>query len=171
MAVDPRLGWLILALLAGNSAYYVIAGRASEALESLAWYVLLILFMLESSRQHQRRGTTALALMRGARWIATVAIAASGVMFVREQEWLDATNAALWIAVVVMLEIELRHPARLAVHHRLFTGLAASLYGALAALVLIWLVRGEWMDGWDAALWLAAFGILELGLLNTTNTF
>jgi len=44
---------------------------------------------------------------------------------------------------------------------------AALLYAALGILVVIWLVRGEWMDAWDAALWLAAFGVLEMDLLHT----
>jgi hypothetical protein len=84
---------------------------------------------------------------------------------VREQEWLDASNLFLWIAVVVLLEIEVRRPAFVAAHHQAFARTALLLYAALGVLVLIWLGRGEWINAWDAALWLAAFGLLELNLL------
>lgn len=155
----------LFALLGCNTVYYLIAGRFSEALESIAWYVLLILFTLESAGDHVRRSAATLTLMHGARLLATLAIAASAVLYVREQEWLDAINLALWIAVVALLEIEVRRPAMIAAHRRAFEVTAALLYGGLALLVLIWLARGEWMDAWDAALWLAAFGLLELRLL------
>lgn len=164
MAFDPRLACVILVLLAGNTAYYVIAGRLSEALDSLAWYALLILFALESLRS--RRPRAAVLLMHGVRGLATLAIAVSAVLYVREGEWLDAINVCLWIAVVLLLEIEVRHPARVAARRQLFSRVAAGLYGTLAVLVLIWLAQGAWMDAWDAAVWLTAFGALERGLLS-----
>ncbi len=164
-----RLELAILALLAANTGYYILAGRASEALDSLAWYVLLILFTLESARAPSWRTPRKLAIMRGARVLATLAVAATAVLYVHEAQWLDAINLGVWIAVVVLLEIEVRDSARDTVHatlrRRAFAPAAALLYTALAVLVLIWLARGEWMDAWDAALWLAAFGLLELGLL------
>jgi hypothetical protein len=170
VALSPRLAFVILGLLACNTVYYIIAGRLSEALDSLAWYALLILFALESARSHQRRPAGTLALMRGVRGLATLAIAVTAILYVREREWLDAGNLFLWIAVVVLLEIEVRHPARVAAHHRAFALTASLLYVALGVLVLIWLGRGEWMDAWDAALWLAAFGVLELNLLRPPVT-
>lgn len=167
MAFDPRLACVILVLLAGNTSYYLIAGRLSEALDSLAWYALLILFALES--RHSRRRRWAVLLMHGVRALATLAIAVSAVLYVREGEWLDAINVGLWIAVVLLLEIEVRHPARVAARRPLFSRVAAVLYGALAVLVLIWLAQGAWMDAWDAAVWLAAFGALERGLLSRST--
>jgi hypothetical protein len=165
VALNPRLSLALFGLLACNTAYYLIAGRTSEALESLAWYTLLILFALEAARNHHRRSGKVLLLMRGARALATVAIAVSAVLYVREQQWLDAGNLLLWIAVVALLEVEVRYPAHVASRHRAFALTAALLYAALGILVLVWLARQQWMNAWDAALWLAAFGVLELGLL------
>jgi hypothetical protein len=160
-----RLELVVLALLAANTAYYIFAGRASEALDSLAWYVLLILFTLESARGQAWRTPKMLALMRGARGLATLAVAVTAVLYVREQAWLDAINLLLWIGIVALLEMEVRYPAFIAAHQRAFTLTAALLYAALGILVLIWLAQGEWMDAWDAALWLTAFGLLEIDLL------
>jgi hypothetical protein len=165
MAADARLGWLILGLLACNTTYYLFAGRLSEALESLAWYALLILFKLESARSHSHRKAQALQLMRGVRLLASCAIVVTAVLYLLEQEWLDAINLSLWVAVVAMLEIEVRHPAAVAARHRAFARTAALLYSGLGVLVLVWLTRKEWMDAWDAAMWLTAFGLLELKLL------
>ena len=157
-----RLGALLFALLACNTAYYIVAGRFSEALESVAWYALLILFILETVR---RRSARVLAAMRGLRMLATLTIATTAVLYVREKEWLDAANLLLWITVVALLEVEVRRPAAIAVHRKAFTSAAALLYAALGVLVLVWLAIGKWMNAWDATLWLAAFGILELDLL------
>jgi len=160
-----RLQAAIFALLAGNTIYYILAGRFSEALESVAWYALLILFLFEASRARQSLVPGALLLIHGLRLLATFAILTSAVLYVREQEWLDATNLLLWIAVVVLLEFEIQRPATVAAHRSAFALSAALLYAALGLLVLVWLARGKWMNAWDATLWLAAFGILEMDLL------
>jgi hypothetical protein len=62
-----RLELVVLVLLAANTTYYIFVGRASEALDSLAWYVLLILFTLESARAQLWHSAKTLLLMRGAR--------------------------------------------------------------------------------------------------------
>lgn len=168
MASHPlwaRFGALIFGVLACNTIYYIIAGRFSEALESVAWYALLILFLLEARRGQRLLATRELAAVHGMRLLATLAIAFSAVLYVGEKEWLDATNLFLWLAVVALLEIEVRRPVSVAANRQACTVTAALIYSALGVLVLIWLTRGEWMDAWDAAWWLAAFGLLERDLL------
>lgn len=165
MARRQATALVILGLLAVNTVYYAFAGRFSEAMESLAWYALLILFAFEGLRGKRRPGAPALALVHATRALATLSIAATAVLYVREREWLDAANLLLWIAVVVVLEFQVRLPAFAAAHPRAFARSAVMLYTALGVLALVWLARGEWMDAWDAALWLAAFALLELGLL------
>lgn len=169
MGMHARVSAFILALLACNSTYYLIAGRASEALDSVAWFVLLILFMLESARAARLASSGALRIVRAARLVAAVAVGAAAIGYVSEREWLDAANIFLWIAVVALLESEVRYPAAVARRRRAFTGAATLLYSGLAALAAVWLARGEWMDAWDAALWLTAFGVLELDLLRASE--
>jgi len=164
-----RLQAALLLLLACNTAYYIIAGRFSEALESVAWYALLILFLLETTRARRGASLLALRVNHGLRLAATLAITLSAVFYVAEKEWLDAANLLLWISVVALLELEIRRPAAVAAHRNLFTRTAALLYAALGALALVWLTRGEWMDAWDAVLWLSAFGALELDVLHTSG--
>ena len=97
--------------------------------------------------------------------LATLAIAASAVLYAREREWLDAANLLLWIAVVALLEIEVQRPAAVAAHPKAYARTAVVLYAALASLVVVWLINGKWMNAWDATVWLAAFGLLELNML------
>ncbi len=164
MTTHARTHVTLIALLACNTIYYIVAGRVSQALDSVAWYALLILFLLETLRTRPLT-TRAQTFNHALRLVATLAIAASAVLYVREHEWLDATNLFLWIAVVALLEIEIRRPAAVAAHRKAYTLTAALLYAALAILVMVWLARGKWMDAWDAALWLTAFGLLEMDVL------
>ncbi|MCW5576043.1 MAG: hypothetical protein KIT13_08105 [Burkholderiales bacterium] len=50
MARTDALKPAIFALLAVNAAVYATAGRLSEGLDALAWYLLLALFELETRR-------------------------------------------------------------------------------------------------------------------------
>jgi hypothetical protein len=82
-----------------------------------------------------------------------------------ERDSLDAINTALWIAVVVLLEIEVRRPREVTRFRSLFKFTAVGLYASLALLVLIWAWRGEWVDAYDALLWLIAFATIEMDVL------
>lgn len=160
----------IFALLAANAVIYATTGRASEGIDALAWFALLVLFEIENRCPrwtHMTRNAVALDLLR---LIAAAGIAISALAFVREGEWLDALNAWLWIGVVAVLELEVRAPLFSARHRRLATGLSVMLYAALGAVALAWFAHGEWFDGYDAVLWITAFALIEMDLLRTAAT-
>lgn len=154
----------LFALLAVNAAVYAADGRFSEGLDALAWYLLLVLFALEARYPHwtrRPRVAQALGLLRA---LAAIAVVIAAIAYLQEREWLDATNALLWISVVLVLELEVRLPAA-AMRHRSALALSSFLlYAALAAVAFTWLLRGEWLDGYDALLWIAAFALIELEL-------
>lgn len=159
----------IVSLLAVNAAVYAFSGRTSEGLDALAWFALLVLFAIETRcPQWTRipRNAVALDLLR---LLAASAILWAAIAFVREQEWLDALNAWLWIGVVAVLELEVRAPTWITRHQRLAIAVSTVLYGALAAVAAAWFMQGEWFDGYDAALWITAFALLELDLLHRTS--
>jgi hypothetical protein len=87
------------------------------------------------------------------------------LLYVREKEWLDATNVLLWLAVVALLEFEVWRPTAIAAYRKAYTLTAALLYMGLGILILVWFAQGRWMNAWDATLWLTAFGLLEINLL------
>lgn len=152
---------VLLALLAVNCSLYALHGTAGEAVDSFAWFVLLVLFYSETSAQAGTRGELLAVSIRYARLGAAAAVVIATRAYADEAAWLDAANSALWIAVVLLLEAQVRYPAYALERRTGFTVIAAVLYGALGVLPLAWLMRGEWLSAYDAALWLAAFATIE----------
>jgi len=160
----------IFALLALNAGIYATTGRFSEGLDAFAWFVLLVLFEIETRCPRWTRIPRNALVLDLLRLIAAVGVAIAAFSFIREQEWLDAANAWLWIGVVAVLELQLRAPLFVARHRSAFTGTSLTLYGALAVVALVWLIHSEWLDGYDALLWIAAFALIEMDLLRLANS-
>ena len=159
----------VFALLVVNTGIFLASGTPSEALDAIAWLILLALFQLETGYGEALRARTILAVVHAIRWVALAAVGIAAAGFLSNEEWLDAVNSALWIMVVVLLELEVRRPAAVAAHRASFTAAAAALYAGLGAVVLAWLWRGEWFDAYDAALWLTAFATIELNILEAAR--
>lgn len=160
--------WLkavVFALLALDTGIFLRSGTLSEGLDSIAWLILLALFELETGFGRVLRARSVIAAVHGIRFTALVAVGAAAAGFLYNKEWLDAANSGLWIAVVALLELEIRRPATVAVHRARFTAAAATLYSGLGVLVFVWVWRGEWFDAYDAALWLIAFATIEMKVL------
>lgn len=80
----------------------------------------------------------------------------------------DVINAGAWILVVVVLEVEVRllgseHalPRRL---KPVLNSIKFLLYAVLALAAIYWGIDGDFLDFWDAALWLFAFVFIEMNV-------
>jgi peptidoglycan/LPS O-acetylase OafA/YrhL len=156
----------LFALLSLNTAVFLASGTPSEALDSIAWLTLLVLFELETGYIGRLREGRSISAVRALRLAAAAALVAAMTGYVHEKEWLDSLNVGLWCAVIALLEFEVRRPD-VAMRHRVpFAVAALALYSGLLALVAAWLWRGEWFDAYDAALWLVAFATLEMDVLS-----
>lgn len=155
----------MFALLILNTGIYLVSGTLNEGIDSIAWLALLALFQLETGSGQALRLRPAIAAVHGIRLACLAAVGAAAAGFLYNSEWLDAANSGLWIAVVVLLEVGVRHPAAVAAQRARFTAVAATLYAGLVAVVFVWLWRGEWFDAYDAALWLVAFATIEMNIL------
>lgn len=81
--------------------------------------------------------------------------------------WTDVINSAAWILVVVVLEVEVRLQLRGALTDAVMRGtlvIKYLLYATLFAAALYWGYAGDFIDVWDAALWLFAFIFIELNV-------
>ncbi len=154
------VSYALFLALAANLAVFAWRGELTEALESAAWLALLLMFDLECGRPEWLHAARRHAL-DALRAVAIVAVVIAETAYVLDEDWLDAANAALWIAVVVLLESEARWPLWTARHRAVFKTIAGTLYLGLGVLVCAWLWRGDFFDAWDATLWLAAFVLLE----------
>jgi hypothetical protein len=157
---------LILALLIMNAALYAAAGRLSAALDSLAWLMLLLLFQVESECGESRLLKRFTAVIHAVRAAAILGLALAGSGFLREHEWLDVMNSVLWIALVLLLECEVRLPGLVARWYGVFLTMGGGLLAALSGLVVAWVWQGEWFEAYDAMLWIIAFATLEVDLLS-----
>ncbi len=160
--------WLkaaLFALLGCNVSAYILSGTLSEALDATAWLVLLVLYELETDFGGRFREGRTGAAFRGARLAAAAAVCAAAAGYVRDKEWLDVINSGLWIAVVILLEVEVRHPGAVAAHRGRFVGAVVVLYAGLGSTVLAWIWLDEWFNAYDALLWLAALVVIEMNIL------
>jgi hypothetical protein len=79
----------------------------------------------------------------------------------------DVVNASVWLLVVLLLEADVRLQEK-----NRFEGMALYvsttakfvLYSILALAVVAWMVTGDFVDWWDAFLWLVAFVFIELNV-------
>ncbi len=81
--------------------------------------------------------------------------------------WTDLINSATWILVCVVLEVEVRLQLRGKLSDRIMNVskyLKLVLYGTLFCGAGYWGYAGDFLDFWDAALWLFAFIFIELNV-------
>jgi hypothetical protein len=82
---------------------------------------------------------------------------------------IDVINASAWLMVVIIMEAEVflelldRFDTRWV---RISKWLLGPLYLVLLSCAGYWLRHGEWLDAWDALLWLIAFAFIELNILD-----
>ncbi len=81
--------------------------------------------------------------------------------------WTDVINSAAWILVVIVLEVEVRLQLRGLLTDRIMRGtlvIKYVLYATLFAAAGYWGYAGDFIDIWDASLWLFAFIFIELNV-------
>ena len=95
-------------------------------------------------------------------------IDAQGLANSKALAWVDVVNAAAWLLVVLVLEIDVRLQER----NRFFgaalktsNAIKAFLYLFLLLVAIYWSVNGDFLDFWDAFLWLVAFFLIELNVI------
>jgi len=153
---------VLFALLAANAVWFALGPSPSKAIDACAWLVLLALFVAETDFGHLLEAGRSRMLVRTARLVAGVGVVAATIGYIFEDNLLDTVNCVVWIAVVILLEIELRFPALAVRASYAFRASALTLYGTLGVLVVLWAAQGMWIDAYDAVLWLIAFGAIEM---------
>ena len=92
----------------------------------------------------------------------------AGLVHIRLLAWADAINAMVWILIVIILEIEVRlqeHERLTDFRVKVFGAVKVVFYSVLLLLAFYWGFDGDFVDFWDAFLWLVAFFFIEMNVV------
>lgn len=105
----------------------------------------------------------ALMQIGGTQIIGTVEAARAA----RNLTLIDIINAADWLLIVVLLELEVNLQLRNLLSDRLLLAskfIKGILYSTLLFCAIYWGILGDFLDFWDAFLWLLAFVFIEMNI-------
>lgn len=156
----PKFKLAILALLTLNVFIYAVNDTMTSAVDALVWVALLLMFELETLKAAPIAGRTL-------HWIRNVLITVIVLVFgsyIRDNEWLDVVNSLLWFALIALLELEVRWPRKVLEHQQVFWLITVAVFTGLVAMVAAWIWQADWLDAYDAALWIAAFATIEVDI-------
>jgi hypothetical protein len=162
------LKYTLYALLAFNIYLFATRETVVEALDSLGWVILLGTFEYESSSLHENYSSKReqYALI-GAQCIGYALALHAAAAYALAGEWLDLTNAVAWLLVCAAIGYDIYAPGDYGGREwRLRNAIKIALYGALVAIAVWWGVAGDWLDCYDATLWILCFAVVELNIFN-----
>ena len=93
---------------------------------------------------------------------------APGLRDIQYLAWVDVINAGIWLFVVLILEIDVRLQERGYVDGLALTlssWFKFGLYAVLLLAAIYWGIKGDFVDFWDAFLWLVAFFFIEMNVV------
>jgi hypothetical protein len=159
----PKSKLLILGLLTINIALYAIFDSFLSAIDALAWVGLLVLYEFEAESLPIKISKKTREYLRNF-LIALVVLVF--ISFLQNQAWLDVINALLWFSLIIMLELEIRHPDKVTPHQAKFSLITQLVFLGLILVVALWLWDHAWLDAYDASLWVAAFALIEVDIFH-----
>lgn len=97
------------------------------------------------------------------------AVVDSGGLFdIRALAWVDVINAGVWLLIVLVLEFDVRLQEKNQLEGAVLKTsnmLKIILYSILFLAAVYWGIKGDFVDFWDAFLWLVAFFFIELNVV------
>jgi hypothetical protein len=154
---------IVYTLLVFDVGLLYALGTWREVVEQTGWLLILGSFEVES------RGLARLADGRkrlaplGAELLGYGLALFSWGAYAATAEWLNFANSSVWLLIAAALAYDLHVPGRYgSFEWRLRNIGKTTLYLAISGIALTWGLEGEWLDFWDAMLWLTCFFVIEL---------
>ncbi len=91
-----------------------------------------------------------------------------GLFDIRALAWVDVINAGVWLLVVLVLEFDVRLQEKNRLEGtvlRISNTLKFIFYTILLLAAVYWGIKGDFVDFWDAFLWLVAFFFIEMNVV------
>lgn len=92
-----------------------------------------------------------------------------GFFEIRALAWVDVINAGVWLLIVLILEMDVRLQEKNRLDGtvlKVSNLLKAVFYSILFIAAIYWGVKGDFVDFWDAFLWLVAFFFIEKNVVD-----
>ncbi|MBS3964672.1 MAG: hypothetical protein KGZ80_09295 [Methylomonas sp.] len=158
----PVFKWAILGLLTLNAVIYALTDTVTRAVDALTWLILLVIYEMEAQADTLSLGKHRLAMTRSVLIGAIVLVFFS---YFNASAWLDVTNALLWFALIAIMETEVRWPTVAMRHGNVVWLLTIGVFGGLVVVATFWVWQRQWLDAYDAMLWIIAFASIEADIL------
>jgi hypothetical protein len=97
----------------------------------------------------------------------TAVVDALGLRDITRLAWVDVINSGVWLVVVMVLELDVFFQEKNKLEGlilRVSNVSKFALYSLLLLAAIYWGVKGDFVDFWDAFLWLVAFVFIELNV-------
>lgn len=146
--VNNLLRYGILGLLLLNLAFFSSSEMTLRCIDALGW--LLILVFIEWKLCDSDNNPMTL-------WQLVIQIVALGMIFLScgnsfiQQDWVSLANELTWLCVLLLPEYA----------YIKYKFLKFVLYISLVVYAIYWGIHHEWLDCYDAVLWITAFLQLE----------
>jgi hypothetical protein len=157
----PKSKLTILVLLTLNAVIYALVDTPTSAIDAISWLILLIIYEIEANASELPVSEAAL---RAVRYGLIALIVWVFFNYLLEGEILDLINTLLWLGLIVMLELEVRWPDYVMQRKNRIWQVTMVCFVGLIVMAGIWLWQGAWLDAYDAVLWIAAFGLIEVDI-------
>ena len=94
----------------------------------------------------------------------------NGLLEIIRLGWIDVINSGVWLLVVIVIEVNIKIVEKSLHQLELFSKNISNvskymLYPILFFNAFYWGVKGDFIDFWDAFLWLVAFVFIELNII------
>lgn len=154
----PRVKLAIVGLLTLNILLFAVFDTVLTAIDATVWLLLLISYEIEAYPVQLPISQRHLIIIRRL-LVACVPIPFVG--YILTGEWLEAINALIWFLLIALIEINVSWPEHVVPFSRSYWLCNFLVFAALIIMVGVWLWRQEWLDAYDATLWIVAFAIIE----------
>lgn len=158
----PAFKFVILGLLIVNAIIYALVDTITSTIDAITWLILLIIYEMETHTNGLPLPEKTLTMMRSVLIGLIVLVFFS---YLRDKEWLDVINASLWFALIAIMETEVRWPSVVMRNSHLFWLMTISVFSGLIGMAAVWLWQHNWLDAYDAILWIIAFGSIEADIM------
>lgn len=164
--------YIIFSALIVDMLLFLFGATLNEALDSIGWLLLLGTFEYESTSLNEEYvGPWEKYLLMAVQTLGYGIALKVTVTYGLEHDWMDVANSTLWLLVCATIAYDIYAPGEFgSAEWRIRNAVKMALYMALVAVAVTWGVEEQWLDFFDASLWIICFAVVELNIFEFEET-